>query len=107
MDYGLFVAKAVTIVVAIIVVILFLVSIGRRKQGAGRDTIEVKKLNKKYEDMAMILNSGMLEKVHFKKFLKQEKTRHKAQKAGATEAQNRKRIYVLNFHGDIRASAVA
>ncbi|WP_455222740.1 protease SohB [Kaarinaea lacus] len=103
-DYGLFLAKTLTIVVAIVVVIVLAVVLASRRQGEGKDTLEIKKLNKKYEDMAMALNANMLEKDEFKKLQKQEKEKEKEKKK---EAEKKKRIYVLNFHGDIRASAVA
>jgi len=49
----------------------------------------------------------MLEKDELKKLQKQEKEKEKGKKKGKQEAEKRKRIYVLDFHGDIRASAVA
>jgi len=106
-DYGLFLAKTLTIVIAIVVIIVLAVAMASRKQGEGKDTLEIKKLNKKYEDMAMALNASMLEKDELKKLQKQEKEKEKGKKKGKQEAEKRKRIYVLDFHGDIRASAVA
>jgi serine protease SohB len=106
-DYGLFLAKTLTIVVAIVIIIIAAVVMASRKQGEGKDTLEIKKLNKKYEDMAMALNANMLEKDEFKKLQKQEKEKEKEKKKGKQEAEKKKRIYVLDFHGDIRASAVA
>ncbi|WP_455208393.1 protease SohB [Kaarinaea lacus] len=109
-DYGLFLTKTVTIVIAIVAVVLFSVVMAGRKQADGKDTLEIKKLNKKYEDMAMALNANILEKNELKKLQKQEKEKHKEDKKGAKdkkEDQKKKRIYVLNFHGDIRASAVS
>lgn len=106
-DYGLFLAKAVTIVIAIGAVIFLIVGAASRKQTEAKETLEVKKLNKKYEDMAMALNSTMLEKDQFKKLQKDEKGKQKEQKKEKKEDKQRKRIYVLNFHGDIRASAVS
>ena len=46
---------------------------------------------------------NILGKHELKKFLKQEKEKHKEKK----DDKQKKRIYVLNFHGDIRASAVS
>lgn len=107
-DYGLFFAKTLTIVVAITAIVLLSVAIASRKQGEGKDTLEIKKLNKKYEDMAMALKVNMLDKDEFKKLQKQEKEKEKQKdKNKKKEAEAKKRIYVLNFHGDIRASAVA
>jgi len=106
LEYGLFLAKTATIVVAIIVVITAIVSAASRRQGEKKDTLEIKKLNSKFEDMAMAMNASMLEKKELKKLKKEEKEKHKSQAKGRKDAATRKRIYVLNFHGDIRASAV-
>ena len=104
-NYGLFLAKTVTIVVAIVTVILFIFIMAGRKQAGKSESFEVKKLNNKYDDMAMTMNASMLQKDGLKKYLKEEKEKLKGiHKKG--EGQ-RKRIYVLNFQGDIRASAVS
>jgi len=105
LNYGLFLAKTATVVAAIVVVVAFVVAAAGRRQGEKRDTLEIKQLNKKYDDMAMAMNASMLQKKSFKKYLKQEKGKDK--KKGREEAIQRKRIYVLDFHGDIRASAVS
>lgn len=104
-NYGLFLAKTVTIVAAIVTVILFIFIMAGRKQAGKSESFEVKKLNNKYDDMAMTMNASMLQKDGLKKYLKEEKEKLKGiHKKG--EGQ-RKRIYVLNFQGDIRASAVS
>ena len=108
-DYGLFLAKAITIVLAIIIVVVFVVALSsRKKEVIGKESIEVKKLNIKYEDMATALNMSMLSKVELKQYMKQEKEKQKQeQKKKPDEGEKKKRIFVLNFHGDIRASGVA
>ena len=57
--------------------------------------------------MAMVMNAGMLKKDGLKKFLKQEKAKLKGKHKDKKDEDERRRIYVLNFHGDIRASAVS
>jgi serine protease SohB len=104
-NYGLFLAKTATIVAAIVTVILFLFIMAGRKQAGKSESFEVKKLNKKYDDMAMTMNASMLQKDGLKKYLKEEKEKLKG--IHKKEEGQRKRIYVLNFHGDIRASAVS
>lgn len=104
-NYGLFLAKTATIVAAIVTVILFLFIMAGRKQAGKSESFEVKKLNKKYNDMAMTMNASMLQKDELKKYLKEEKEKLKG--IHKKEEGQRKRIYVLNFHGDIRASAVS
>ena len=106
-NYGLFLAKTVTIVTAIVVVVLFIFIMAGRKQTGKREILEVKKLNKKYDDMARVMNASMLQKARLKKYLKEEKERLKVIHRDKKDKDQRKRIYVLNFHGDIRASAVS
>jgi serine protease SohB len=106
-NYGLFLAKTVTIVLAIAAVVLFIVVMAGRKQSEEKDNIEVKKLNKKYADMAMAMNVNMLHKEGLKKYLKDEKEKLKGIVKELKGGTQKKRVYVVNFHGDIRASAVA
>lgn len=100
-------AKTVTIVLAIAAVVLFIVVMAGRKQSEEKDNIEVKKLNKKYADMAMAMNVNMLHKEGLKKYLKDEKEKLKGIVKELKGGTQKKRVYVVNFHGDIRASAVA
>ncbi len=106
LDYGLFLAKTVTLVVAIVAVMYFVVRITGRKQEIRKETLEVRKINKKYEGMAKAMNAVMLPKGKLRKYLKQEKGRLKAAAKDDRQASGRKRIFVLGFQGDIRASAV-
>lgn len=105
LDYGLFLAKTVTLAGAVIAVVLVIVALASKKQPQGKDSIEIKKLNQKYDDIAMAMNSNILPKDDLKKLAKEFKHKQK-QKEKAAE-QKRKRIFVLNFHGDIRATAVS
>jgi len=107
LNYGLFLAKTATIVAAIVMIVLFLFIMANRKQAVKKEFLEVKKLNKKYDDMARVMNAGMLHKAGLKKYLKEEKERLKGIHKDKKDKKQRKRIYVLNFHGDIRASAVS
>ena len=106
-NYGLFLAKTLTIVIAIAAVVLFIVVVAGRKHADKKDTIEVIKLNTKYNDLAMAMNANMLHKEGLKKYLKVEKDKLKETVKELKGGARKKRIYVLNFHGDIRASAVS
>ncbi|AKH38512.1 MULTISPECIES: protease SohB [Nitrosomonas] len=106
-NYGLFLAKTVTIILAIIAVALFFAFMSSRKRSGKKESIEIKKLNKKYDDMAMAMNASILHKNGLKKYLKEEKEKLKGIVAGTNNGIPKKRIYVLDFHGDIRASAVS
>jgi len=107
LNYGLFLAKTATIVAAIVMIVLFIFIMAGRKQAGKKELFEVKKLNKKYDEMARVMNASMLHKDGLKKYLKEEKERLKGIHKDKKDKKQRKRIYVLNFHGDIRASAVS
>ena len=57
--------------------------------------------------MAMAMNVNMLHKEGLKKYLKDEKEKLKGIVKELKGGTQKKRVYVVNFHGDIRASAVA
>ncbi len=99
-EYGLFLLKVVTIVVAIIVVIGVAAAAGRK---AGHDGLEVESINKKYKTLAATLRQAVTHKSARKKEAKEEKKRAKAD---AKEAASRPRSFVIDFKGDLKASAV-
>ncbi|MCK4609073.1 MAG: protease SohB [Gammaproteobacteria bacterium] len=103
--YGLFLAKAITIVAAILIVISAIAAIASK--GKKREKLTLKKLNEKYQEMKETLNREILSKKAFKQLAKEEKkqAKQKKQASKAADGQN-KRVFVLNFKGDIRATAV-
>ena len=107
-DYGLFLAKSLTIVLAVIGVIGAVVGIAIRNRHTSPEQIDVKRINDRYRDMANAIEFATLSPEQAKKKQKSSKkelkTKAKAEKRNPPEA--RKRVFVLNFHGDIRASEV-
>jgi len=103
-EYGLFLAKTVTLVVAVLIVVGGIVMLLRRGDGPaeGRGRLQVRHLNETYDTMALTLKEATLPKKAFKQYQKAEKAREKQR-----EKAERRRVFVLNFHGDIRAAAVA
>jgi serine protease SohB len=91
------------------------VSLGSRHKKSDKGQIEVIKLNEKFDHLRDSLRDAMLDEDEYKEFAKAEKKRLKEEKAQkkkvakeaeqTTEAE-RKRIFVLDFHGDIKASEV-
>lgn len=108
LQYGLFLAKTATIVVAIVIVMIAVGSIGRRRGEGDEGYLEVAPLNERLEDYAATLREATLDKSAMKAWRKAEKEKdkqdEKAVKAG--KAPERARVFVLAFHGDIRASEV-
>jgi len=108
-EYGLFLAKTMTIVAAILAVIGVSVRLFRRRAPASfRPGIKVKKLNEKYDAMEKELQRHLLSEDEWKQLIKAEKKQEKAKKKKkATDAEkSKKRVFVLDFDGDISASAV-
>jgi serine protease SohB len=104
-DYGLFLAKTITFVLATLAIIGGIIVLVSRSQMKPREHLEVKHLNRDYEAMANALQSAMLSRKEFKAKLKALKKQHKAEEKG--DAPRLRKIFILNFQGDIRASAVA
>lgn len=103
-DYGLFLAKTLTIVLATGALLVSLVR-SRRGQRVDGDRIEVTYLNGKYRDMARVLKRASLPKKDFIRTLKRDrKARKRREKGGDVE---RRRIFVIDFHGDIKATEAA
>lgn len=121
-EYGLFLAKVATLVLAFVVVVSAIFSAGSRgKRGAsaGKGDISILRLNDELDDMRDTMKKSILDKADFKieqklekKRLKQEekdsKKKAKARLSNDAEAEEeyRKRVYVLDFDGDIEASDV-
>ena len=114
-EYGLFLAQAVTFVAAILVVAASLVAIGQRQKAEQQEGhIEVRDLNEKYRHIGQSIQQVVVEPEVLKAEMKAEKKAEKAKakaakkkrgKADSGADENRKRLYVLDFDGDIKASA--
>ncbi|MCC7257928.1 MAG: protease SohB [Gammaproteobacteria bacterium] len=105
-EYGLFLAKTATFVAAAAALVLVVVGLTRKGTAPGGLTVE--KLNDRYREVAGVLRRAVLGKAAWKKASKQEeKARKAAEKAAGRADQHRKRVFVLDFKGDIRATAVA
>jgi serine protease SohB len=93
------------IVLAVILssLITFFVLIAKNKlTPSGR--LSIKNLNHKYADNNEMIMGEILPKKEFKKFLKEQKAVEKKREASTEVTKN---VYVLNFDGDIKASAVS
>lgn len=104
-EYGIFLAKAVTVVASVGAILILIVGFSRKSPGEFGLTVE--KLNDKYREMAKVLQHAVLKKSAWKQYAKDEKKGLKQQKKdeGAADKQ-RKRLFVLDFKGDIRATGV-
>lgn len=113
-QYGLFLAKTATLVIAILLVVVLVVSLAsRRRQHQSEGHIEVKCLNDKFKELYEALEENVIDEELLRQRIKDErkqekadaKARRKAAKKGELEEDDKKRIYVVDFDGDMSASA--
>lgn len=106
-EYGLFLAKFITVVIVIAIIAGGIIVIIFRSRSDSEGHFNIINLNQKYENMNLLLQSQILPKSAFKKIVKETKTRHKKRDKEITGDSIVKRIYVIDFKGDIKASDVA
>ncbi len=117
-EYGLFFAKTVTFVIAVGAVILLIVSAGMKNHTSEKGHLEVTKVNDKFDDLSNVVKMMILDDDEIKADQKEKKkTAKEEKKKKKTEAKNktrdltdtendkRKRVFVADFDGDIKASA--
>lgn len=117
-EYGLFLAKAVTVVAAVGIIAALIAAIGQRHQRGGDGHVEVKRLNERYHEFARTLHEATVDPALRKQARKEEAKREKREKKARAKAARRQakdgddtaaakpRLFVVDFDGDLRASAV-
>jgi serine protease SohB len=108
MNYGLFFAKAVTWVVAIIIVVAFITAVSVKRNRPDKGSISVSNLNEEFDELADTLRGELLDEKTYKEEQKQKKKDDKKSaknKKSSSEQEAKKRVFVVDFSGDIKASA--
>ncbi|MCG7199574.1 protease SohB [Marinobacter pelagius] len=113
-QYGLFLAKVVTFVVAALVIISVIISAAQkeREEHEGEGELRIRKLNEKYQKLRETIQARLMSEGERKAFLKARKKEEKAEKKAAKakakgegeQKEASSRVYVLDFDGDIKAS---
>ena len=98
-DYGLFLLKAITIVLAIVAVII---AVTAAQKKATHEGLEVENLNKKYRKLSETLLHAVSSRDERKKAAK---ARKQEDKADGKRPSGRPRSFVIDFKGDLKASA--
>jgi serine protease SohB len=107
LDIADFALKAALIVAALGALVAFVALIAGRMRGgeAAEPRLTVRSLDERYDAMADAVNARLLDKKALKALAKARRQRAKAaEKSGARVGQ--KRVFVLDFKGDLRARAV-
>nr|WP_305087634.1 protease SohB [Pseudomonas kuykendallii] len=102
-DYASFLAKTLTVVLAILVVLLTIAALRGRGRNRSSGQLNVHKLNDFYKGLRDRLEQSVIDKDRLKS---QRKAEAKAEKLAKKAAEPKPRVYVLDFDGDIKASAV-
>ncbi|WP_122663575.1 protease SohB [Pseudomonas viridiflava] len=101
-DYASFLAKTVTLVVAIVVVLVAIASLRGKGRRRSAGQLQVTKLNDFYKALRERLEQSLLDKDRLKTLRKEQA---KSLKKDKKQADPKPRVYVLDFDGDIKASA--
>lgn len=104
-DYAGFLAKTFTVVVAIVIVLVVIAALRGRGRRGSSGHLEVHKLNDFYKDLRERLQHSVLEKAKLKALRKSEAKTAKESKKAKKGGDQKSRVYVLDFDGDIKASA--
>ena len=108
-DYLSFLAKTITLVIAIVVVLVAIASMRGKGRRRGGGQLQVVKLNDFYKGLRERLEQSLLDKDRLKALRKAQaktlKKDAKDAKQGKPATDGKPRVYVLDFDGDIKASA--
>lgn len=113
-EYGLFFAKTITLAIIFVgSILLLIVAAAQSKRKSGEGEFEIEHLNEKLLETTKAVKEAICDKDAFEQELKAEKKAEKAKKKAAKNNKSeepddeaRKRVFVLDFDGDIRASDV-
>jgi serine protease SohB len=98
-----FLVEAIIWIAAILIIVAGILSIALKNKDQKKDRFKVNELNTRFEKNAQKLQEKILTKQEQKQLAKAEKQKAKQQKKKPIQ---KKTIFVLNFHGDMRAQAV-
>ncbi|EOL9071314.1 protease SohB [Cronobacter turicensis] len=112
-EYGLFLAKIVTVVVAIVIVIALIANLTQRKK-AQRGELRVTRLGEEYKEMKEEVAAALLDPYQHKQWHKNQKKKNKQEakaakaraKRGEAAPAGKPTLYVLDFKGSIDAHEV-
>jgi serine protease SohB len=112
-EYGLFLAKTATLVVAVLLVVAVTFALGSKGRRPERGHIEVTSLNDSLNSVTRTLKQVVLtehalkieQKAEKKAEKKKQKELKKSEKSAADESR-KPRVYVIDFEGDVQASGV-
>ena len=103
-EYAVFLAKTVTLVIAILVVLASFAALRSKGRRKSTGQLQVSKLNDFYKGLRERLEQTLLDKDQLKALRKSQSKSEKKQKK---TPETKQRVFVLDFDGDLQASATA
>ncbi len=106
-QYGLFAAKLITFVFGLVGVLIIFSTLGRRRPSAQQGQLQIEHLNRHYERLANALRHKLqpAQRSGWRRLAGRGLWRRKP--ASAATKEPGRRVFVLDFHGDLQASATA
>ena len=110
-DYGLFLAKALTLLALLVLLLLIISGVTQRHRENESGHIEVKNVNETIDNLSFSLKQLVLKPHQRKREQKENRKRKKKEKRAENKDANsdvndRNRVFVIDFLGDIHASGV-
>ena len=110
-DYGLFLAKALTLLAVLVLLLLIISGVTQRHRENESGHIEVKNVNETIDNLSFSLKQLVLKPHQRKREQKENRKRKKKEKRAENKDANsgvndRNRVFVIDFLGDIHASGV-
>ena len=104
-EYGLFLAKAITIVVSIAAVLILVLALAsKQKPGEDNGNLQLDSLSEAFDDLKEMGEEALLTKEELKK---QQKEKKKAKKKDAnSDTEKKKNLFVIEFNGSTMAKEV-
>ena len=100
-EYGLFLAKLISVFIFLVFLLVIVFIMVSKAKSESFDQLEIKHFNDKVNSLRSTINTLILDKKELKELSKQNKKQEKQRKK---QTETKKRMFVLNFKGDIRAS---
>lgn len=108
-EYGLFFAKAVTLVVAIVAVLIVVFAMANKQKPSGDGNLELESLSEGFDDLSKMGKEAMLSKDDLKQLHKDEKKAKKKDKSDKKledKKDKKHNLFVVDFNGSPMAKEV-
>lgn len=101
-EYGLFLAKALTLVIAIVFTLVMVLALASKNKSAAKGQLTLENLTEELTEQLLELKRSLLTKEQCKAFDKEQKKNKKSDK----QEEPKGRLFILDFNGDMHASEV-